>query len=63
LPKRALIPLLRYWQIFDINGLDPEGEQARQDLAEILEAQDARAARFAERRELSTIRYTELNGS
>jgi len=46
----VIMPLVRYWQIFEIEGLDAEGEQARQDLAEILEAQDARAARFVARR-------------
>jgi len=59
----VIMPLLRHWQIFDINGLDAHGEQARQDLAAILAAQDARATRFAERRDISTIRYTELHES
>src|SRR5499427_7457916 len=47
----VIMPLLRHWQVFEAAGLDTEGEQARQDLAAILEAQDARAARFVARRE------------
>ena len=45
----VIIPLLRHWQVFEAEGLDAEGEQARQDLAAALEALDARATRFAER--------------
>ena len=44
------MPLVRYWRIFEIEGLDAEGEQARQDLAAALDALDARATRYAERR-------------
>jgi len=47
----VILPLVRYWQIFEIEGLDAQGEKARQDLAAILGAQDARAARFVARRE------------
>jgi acyl-[acyl-carrier-protein] desaturase len=47
----VIMPLVRYWQIFETEGLDAQGEQARQDVAAILEAQDARAARFVARRE------------
>jgi acyl-[acyl-carrier-protein] desaturase len=46
----VIMPLLRHWRIFETEGLDAEGEQARQDLAAALETLDARAARFAERR-------------
>ena len=45
----VIMPLLRYWRIFEAEGLDADGEQARQDLAATLEALDARASRFAER--------------
>jgi len=46
----VIMPLVQYWRIFEIEGLDAEGEQARQDLAAALEALDARATRFVERR-------------
>jgi acyl-[acyl-carrier-protein] desaturase len=41
---------VRYWRVFEIGGLDAEGEQARQELAAALAALDARAARFVSRR-------------
>jgi len=55
----VIMPLVRHWRIFEIKGLDSEGEQARHDLAAALEALDARATRYEERRaeaqaELST---------
>jgi acyl-[acyl-carrier-protein] desaturase len=46
----VIMPLVRYWRIFETEGLDAEGEQARQDLAAALSALDARATRFATRR-------------
>jgi acyl-[acyl-carrier-protein] desaturase len=46
----VIMPLLRYWQIFETGGLDSAGEQARQDLATALAVLDARAARFVARR-------------
>ena len=46
----VVMPLLRHWRVFEAAGLDAEGEQARQDLAVALEALNARATRFVERR-------------
>jgi len=46
----VIMPLVRYWQVFETDCLDAEGEQARQELAATLEAQDARAVRFGARR-------------
>ncbi|MGH3795295.1 MAG: acyl-ACP desaturase [Pseudonocardiaceae bacterium] len=43
-------PLLRHWRVFDLEGLDEEGEQARTELAEFLGQLDAQAKRFEERR-------------
>jgi len=58
----VIMPLVRYWRIFEIEGLDAEGEQARQDLAAALEALDARATRYVERRaEAETGRSTGQN--
>ena len=57
-PRDALVhaddivaPLLRQWGVFEMEGLDAEGEKARQELAETLEALDAAASRFVEQRE------------
>ncbi|GAA1190458.1 acyl-[acyl-carrier-protein] desaturase [Kitasatospora gansuensis] len=46
----VLVPLLRSLRIFDLTGLGPAGEQARDRLAEHLGRTDTRAARFVERR-------------
>ena len=46
----VIMPLVRHWRIFEIKGLDSEGEQARHDLAAALEALSARATRYEERR-------------
>jgi acyl-[acyl-carrier-protein] desaturase len=46
----VIMPLLRHWRVFEAVGLDAAGAQAQQDLAAALEALDARATRFAERR-------------
>jgi acyl-[acyl-carrier-protein] desaturase len=46
----VIMQLVRHWRVFELEGLDSGGEQARQDLAANLEALDARAARFVERR-------------
>jgi acyl-[acyl-carrier-protein] desaturase len=46
----VIMPLVRHWRIFETEGLDADGEQARQDLTAALAALDARAARFVERR-------------
>jgi acyl-[acyl-carrier-protein] desaturase len=44
------MPLIRQWAIFELEGLDEEGEQARTELAEALKALDAAASRFVEQR-------------
>ncbi len=46
----VLLPLLRYLRIFDLTGLGPAGEQARERLAGRLDEIDRRARRFTERR-------------
>ncbi|KAA9376013.1 acyl-ACP desaturase [Microbispora cellulosiformans] len=47
----VLLPVLRQWKTFDIEGLDAEGEQAREELSAFLAQLDAAATRFEERRE------------
>ena len=44
-------PLLRQWGVFEIEGLDAEGEKARDELAAAVSALDIEATRFVERRE------------
>ena len=47
----VLSPVLRHWGVFDLEGLDGEGEKARQELSDILESLDSAASRFEEKRE------------
>jgi acyl-[acyl-carrier protein] desaturase len=44
-------PLLRQWGVYELEGLDAEGEKARDQLAEAVSALDAEATRFVERRD------------
>ncbi len=46
-----VMPLLRQWRIFEREGLDDEGEQAREELATAVAALDQEATRFVEQRE------------
>jgi acyl-[acyl-carrier-protein] desaturase len=45
----VLLPLLGYWRIFDLTGLDAAAEEARRNLAVHLERLDLAAKRFSER--------------
>jgi acyl-[acyl-carrier-protein] desaturase len=47
----VVMPLLRQWKVFELEGLGPEGEKARQELEDSLSALDAAASRFVEQRE------------
>ena len=44
-------PLLRQWGIWELEGLDADGEAAREQLAAAVAALDAEATRFVEKRE------------
>jgi acyl-[acyl-carrier-protein] desaturase len=43
-------PLLRHMRLFDITGLTPEAEEAREELAAFLEKLDAQASRYEDKR-------------
>ncbi len=47
----VLMPVLRKWRIFDRNDFGPEGESAREELAQILADMDTNVNRFEERRD------------
>ncbi|WP_106397932.1 acyl-ACP desaturase [Actinocorallia populi] len=47
----VLMPVLRKWKVFEMEGLDGEGEKARTELSEFLATLDAAAKKFEERRE------------
>jgi acyl-[acyl-carrier-protein] desaturase len=44
-------PILRTWKVFDRTDLGPEGERAREELAQFLAGLDAQATKFVESRE------------
>jgi len=41
---------VRQWKLFELEGLDEEGERARQELAAAIAALDEQATLFVERR-------------
>jgi acyl-[acyl-carrier-protein] desaturase len=47
----VIMPVLRFWKVFDRTGLGPVGEQARTELADFVADLDVRASRFVEKRE------------
>jgi acyl-[acyl-carrier-protein] desaturase len=47
----VLAPVLRAWGVFDLKGLDADGEAARTELAEALDGLDQAASRFEEKRD------------
>ena len=51
----VLLPILRHWRIFELEGLDGAAEEARRRLAEHLDRLDAAAKRFEERLAKSSI--------
>jgi acyl-[acyl-carrier-protein] desaturase len=44
-------PLLKFWNVFDRTDLGPDGELAREELAQFMAALDVQASRFVEQRE------------
>jgi acyl-[acyl-carrier-protein] desaturase len=56
----VVLPLLRYWKVFDLTGLGPVGEAARDELAAFLKTLDAQAARFEERRDAAEARRAKI---
>jgi acyl-[acyl-carrier-protein] desaturase len=55
-------PLLRKWNFFELEGLTPEAQQAREDCRSYLEALDGLASRYDARRAESRERETALAG-
>jgi acyl-[acyl-carrier protein] desaturase len=47
----VVAPVLRAWKVFERTDLGPEGERAREELAQFLTGLDAQATRFVESRE------------
>jgi acyl-[acyl-carrier-protein] desaturase len=47
----VVMPVLRFWKVFELEGLDEDGERARAELAEFVDQLDVQAARFEEKRD------------
>ena len=47
----VVAPVLRFWNVFEMEGLDAEGEQARTELAEFMEELEKQALRFEDKRD------------
>lgn len=48
----VVLPLLRYWRVFELTDLPPEAEAARDELSAVLAELDRRVGRLLSRREL-----------
>jgi len=44
--------VLRFWRVFELEGLSAEGEAARTELAELMEAMEKQALRFEDKRDM-----------
>lgn len=49
--NEVVMPVLRYWKVFERNNFGPEGEIARQELADLLDQMEIQASRFDDKRE------------
>ncbi|HQH08365.1 MAG TPA: acyl-ACP desaturase [Phycicoccus sp.] len=47
----VLAPVMRFWKIWDLEGLDAEGESARQEIADFMDTLETQAARFEDKRD------------
>jgi acyl-[acyl-carrier-protein] desaturase len=44
-------PVLRFWKVFELEGLDAEGEQARNELADVMAELEKQALKFEDKRD------------
>ncbi|ATO13795.1 acyl-ACP desaturase [Micromonospora sp. WMMA2032] len=54
----VVMPVLRQWNLFDVTGLDADGETARDQIAAHLDTLETQASRFEERRAARASRLT-----
>ena len=47
----VVMPVLRYWRIFELEGLDAEGEKARTALADFMDGLEKQALKFEDKRD------------
>jgi len=48
----VLAPVMRFWKVFELEGLSAEGEAARTELAEFMETLEKQALRFEDKRDM-----------
>jgi len=48
----VVAPVLRYWKVWDLEGLDGEGEAARMELDAYMTELEKQASRFEDKREM-----------
>ena len=48
----VVAPVLRFWRVFELEGLSAEGEAARTELAELMESLEKQALRFEDKRDM-----------
>jgi acyl-[acyl-carrier-protein] desaturase len=48
---QVLVPILRQWKVWDVTGLDADGEKAREELDQFLAGLETAASRFEQRRD------------
>jgi acyl-[acyl-carrier-protein] desaturase len=48
----VLDPVLRFWNVFELENLSPEGEQARTELAAFMDELEKQALRFEDKRDM-----------
>jgi len=61
--KDAVVtPVLRQWKVWDVEGLDADGEQARAELDAFLAGLEQAAARFEERKAARAARTARTAG-
>jgi acyl-[acyl-carrier-protein] desaturase len=58
----VVMPVLRYWKVFDVEGLGPVGEQARRELSEFLDQLEKQALRFEDKRDALKARLAARSG-
>ncbi|MDD7942874.1 acyl-ACP desaturase [Actinomycetospora lutea] len=58
----VILPLLRQWGVFELEGLDAEGEKARTELADFVTGLDDQAVRFEEKRDRARARAADRAG-
>ena len=59
----VIMPVLKFWKVFDRTDLGPVGEQARAELADFVADLDTRAGRFVEKREAQRARAAQRLGA